>query len=326
MNLKEQQYVCTLARCRSLSRAAEALFISPSALSVYISKLEKSLGVPLFKRVGKEKSFVLTSIGEEYVQRAEKMLELKAEFDDLLKREQKKEQPVIRIGIQQRRAISMVPEVLARFKERYQDVELVFHDLVVADLKQMFKENAIDFMVSNFLEELPDTVYHEIAKEPVLLALPDTHPAIQYAYSVEGDAFQHLDLSYLDWETFIVPLPDQSMRRTVDRIFRENHIHPKRLIEIGHFDIIMSMVNQGMGVGFNRLGYLSDMQRFEHVRYFLINREAETSSFRLAYRKGHVLSDCEQHLISIIEETICRKLTYKEKRSEQRIRSASSFF
>lgn len=312
MNLKEQQYVCTLARCRNLSRAAEALFISSSALSVYISKLEKSLGVPLFKRVGKEKSFVLTSIGEEYVQRAEKMLEMKAEFDDLLKQEQKKEQPVIRIGIQQRRAISMVPEVLARFKERYPDVELVFHDLVVADLKQMFKENAIDFMVSNFLEELPDTVYHEIAKEPVLLALPDTHPAIQYAYSVEGDAFQHLDLSYLDWETFIVPLPDQSMRRTVDRIFRENHIHPKRLIEIGHFDIIMSMVNQGMGVGFNRLGYLSDMQRFEHVRYFLINREAETSSFRLAYRKGHVLSDCEQHLISIIEETICRKLTYKE--------------
>ena len=312
MNLKEQQYVCTLARCRNLSRAAEALFISPSALSVYISKLEKSLGVPLFKRVGKEKSFVLTSIGEEYVQRAEKMLEMKAEFDDLLKREQKKEQPVIRIGIQQRRAISMVPEVLARFKERYPDVELVFHDLVVADLKQMFKENAIDFMVSNFLEELPDTVYHEIAKESVLLALPDTHPAIQYAYSVEGDAFLHLNLSHLDWETFIVPLPDQSMRRTADRLFRENHINPKRLIEIGHFDIIMSMVNQGMGVGFNRLGYLSDMQRFEHVRYFLINREAETSSFRLAYRKGHVLSDCEQHLISIIKETICRKLTYKE--------------
>ena len=241
MNLKEQQYMCTLARCRSLSRAAEALFISPSALSVYISNLEKNLGVPLFERVGKEKSFVLTPIGEEYVQRAEKMLEMKAEFDDLLKREQKKEQPAIRVGIQQRRAISMVPEVLARFKERYQDVELVFRDAVVANLNQMFKENAVDFMVSNFLEELPDTVYQEIVKEPVLLVLPETHPAIQYAYSVEGDAFQHLDLSYLDWETFIVPLPEQSMRRTADRIFRENHIHPKRLIEIGHFEIIMSM-------------------------------------------------------------------------------------
>lgn len=310
MNLKEQQYVCALARCRNLSRAAEALFISPSALSVYISNLEKNLGVPLFKRVGKEKTFVLTPIGEEYVQRAEKMLEMKAEFDDLLERERKKEQPAIRIGIQQRRAISMVPEVLARFKARYPDVELVFHDVVVADLKQMFKENAVDFMVSNFLEELPDTVYHEIVKEPVLLALPDTHPAIQYACSVEGDEFRHLDLSYLDWETFIVPLPNQSMRRTADRLFRENHIHPKRLIEIGHFDIIMSMVNQGMGVGFNRLGYLPDMQRFEHVRYFLINREAETSSFRLAYRKGHTLSDCERALIEIIEETVQIRMQY----------------
>ena len=44
MNLKEQQYVCTLARCQSISRAAEELFISPSALSVYISNLEKYLG------------------------------------------------------------------------------------------------------------------------------------------------------------------------------------------------------------------------------------------------------------------------------------------
>lgn len=308
MNLKEQQYVYTLARCRNLSRAAEALFISPSALSVYISNLEKNLGVPLFKREGKEKTFVLTPIGEEYVQRAEKMLELKAEFDDLLEKELRKSHPVIRVGIQQRRAISMVPEVLARFKERFPDVELVFRDVVVADLKQMFKENAVDFMVSNFLEELPDTVYQEIVKEPVLLALPDTHPAIQYAYSVEGDAFPHLDLSYLDWETFIVPLPDQSMRRTAERIFRENHIHPKRLIEIGHFEIIMAMVNQGMGIGFNRLGYLSDMQRFEHVRYFLINREAETSSFRLAYRKGHVLSACERALIEIVEETVRERM------------------
>ena len=310
MNLKEQQYVCTLARCRNLSRAAEALFISPSALSVYISNLEKNLGVPLFKRVGKEKSFVLTPIGEEYVQRAEKMLEMKAEFDDLLEKEQRKSDPVIRVGIQQRRAISMVPEVLARFKERYPDVELVFRDLIVEDLKQMFKENAVDFMISNFLEELPDTVYQEIAKEPVLLALPDTHPANWYAYPVEGDAFLHLNLSHLDWETFIVPLPNQSMRRTADRLFRENHIHPKRLIEISHFDIIMSMVNQGMGVGFNRLGYLPDMQKFEHVRYFLINQEAETSSFKLAYRKGHVLSDSECALIDIIEGTVREKIQY----------------
>ena len=67
MNLKEQQYVCTLARCQTISKAAEELYISPSALSVYISNLEKYLGISLFLRTGR--SFVLTPIGEEYRKR-----------------------------------------------------------------------------------------------------------------------------------------------------------------------------------------------------------------------------------------------------------------
>ena len=43
MNLKEQTYVCVLAECGNITRAAERLFISQPALSIYISSLEKSL-------------------------------------------------------------------------------------------------------------------------------------------------------------------------------------------------------------------------------------------------------------------------------------------
>ena len=174
MNLKEQQYVCTLARCQSLSRAAEELFISPSALSVYISNLEKYLGVRLFERTGRGKAFVLTSIGEEYVVRAEKMLELKAEFDGLVENELHKSYPAIRVGIQQRRAISIVPEALQRFMEKYPDVDVIFRDGNLGDLTCMYREGSVDFMVSIFRDELPDAVCQEIAKEPVLLALPPT--------------------------------------------------------------------------------------------------------------------------------------------------------
>ena len=65
MNVKEQQYVCELARCRNLTKAAQNLFISQPALSIYISNLENSLGVKLFERIGK--SFILTYAGERYV-------------------------------------------------------------------------------------------------------------------------------------------------------------------------------------------------------------------------------------------------------------------
>lgn len=53
MELKEQRYVCTLAECGNLTRAADRLYISQPALSIYISNLEKHLGMPLFDREGK---------------------------------------------------------------------------------------------------------------------------------------------------------------------------------------------------------------------------------------------------------------------------------
>ena len=42
--MKDIMYVLTAAECKSISRAAEILYISQPALSRYISKLERELG------------------------------------------------------------------------------------------------------------------------------------------------------------------------------------------------------------------------------------------------------------------------------------------
>ena len=41
MNLKTQEYICTLAECGSITEAAKRLYISQPALSMYISNVEK---------------------------------------------------------------------------------------------------------------------------------------------------------------------------------------------------------------------------------------------------------------------------------------------
>lgn len=50
--MKDIMYVLTAAECKSISRAAEILYISQPALSRYISKLERELGLALFERSG----------------------------------------------------------------------------------------------------------------------------------------------------------------------------------------------------------------------------------------------------------------------------------
>ena len=53
MNSKEQEYILTIARERSLSRAAEKLFITQPALSLFLSRLEEQLQIRLFERTSR---------------------------------------------------------------------------------------------------------------------------------------------------------------------------------------------------------------------------------------------------------------------------------
>ena len=66
MNLKEQQYIVTLAGCGSMTQAAKKLNITQPALSSYLAGVENSLGYPLFERTGK--ALRPTYLGELYLE------------------------------------------------------------------------------------------------------------------------------------------------------------------------------------------------------------------------------------------------------------------
>jgi len=53
MDTKILRYFMKVASLHSVSKAAEQLFITQPALSRYIARLEKEIGVPLFIRQGK---------------------------------------------------------------------------------------------------------------------------------------------------------------------------------------------------------------------------------------------------------------------------------
>ena len=74
MNLKKLKYIVTIAELRSISKAANELFISQPSLSSILSNLEKELGVTLFNRSTSHLS--LTYAGEKYVETANKILSL----------------------------------------------------------------------------------------------------------------------------------------------------------------------------------------------------------------------------------------------------------
>lgn len=50
MDTRQLNYILTIAECGSISRAANKLFISQSGLNQQLQRIEKELGISLFKR------------------------------------------------------------------------------------------------------------------------------------------------------------------------------------------------------------------------------------------------------------------------------------
>ena len=48
MEFKDIEYICAVARYRSITKAAEALYITQPTLSQYMKNMQKRLGIRLF--------------------------------------------------------------------------------------------------------------------------------------------------------------------------------------------------------------------------------------------------------------------------------------
>lgn len=300
MNLKEQQYVCVLAECQNITRAAERLYISQPALSIYISNLEKMLGVKLFERVGKR--FVLTFTGETYVLKAREMLRLQQEFEEELEKITGNYKGRIRIGVQKRRAPWLLPPVLSAYEKKYPDVEVLLREGVMDELRPMVKSCQIDLLLCNSGDTGPDMKKYHMFQEQLLVAVPERHPINEKAVYMPDEKYRHLDLSFLEHERLILQNPSQSIRADVDRLLTASHVTPGKIIEILNIETAIQMVAEGMGIGFNREGYAVNMKYTKGVNYYSVGTKIGSMDFVLAHRKDMPIMGYMQGMIDLLIE------------------------
>ena len=92
-DLKSFTYVLAVAECKSISKAAELLYISQPSLSRFISSLEQELGILLFER--KSNGISLTEAGEIYVEYGKEIKRLNSTMEHKLKELQLSEEQEI---------------------------------------------------------------------------------------------------------------------------------------------------------------------------------------------------------------------------------------
>lgn len=117
MLLRQMRYFCAVVEAGSFTRAAEAEFVSQSAISQQVKALEKDLGAELLHREGR--GFALTPAGEHFYRRAARILDdldaLRQETADLASGETS----VVRLGYLNRYDGWEVAGAVAAFARRH---------------------------------------------------------------------------------------------------------------------------------------------------------------------------------------------------------------
>lgn len=301
MNLKEQQYVCTLAHFQNLTKAAKALYISQPALSIYINNLENSFGLKLFERIGKR--FVLTYAGERYVEAAEKMLELKAGFDREVQEITGDYKGRLRLGIQTLRAAWFLPPVIAAYEGEFPHMEVIVETGSMGYLEKKLCGFELDLLMCNAADvDVSVMTTYLIHKEMLLAAVPACHPVNEQAVYIPGKRYRYLDLSCLQGETLILQHPGQSIRKDADRLLKEKGVVPGRIREFEGIETAMQFVAEGLGIGFNREGYTINMKYSKRVNYYGILSKEDSIDLLLAHRKNLPILTPTKRMIDMLLE------------------------
>ena len=300
MNLKEQQYIVTIANCGSITQAAKRLGVTQPALASYLANVENTLGAPLFERTGRR--LVPTYLGEVYLEKAHKILALGEEFQQQVDQVVSGYQGRLRVGIPIRRSPHLVPSALKVFRNYYPNVELTFQEGNQRVLRQLLDQDQLDLLLCNLVEPQENLSYIHICNDPVILLVQREHPCARYAQYYEGFSRPWIDLKQFDSDVFILQHEGQSLRRYSDQILSEMDMHPARTLQIRNIETAAQMASLGLGVSFCLESYFRHMYFVSPPLAFSVGKEQVSAKFSAAYYAGKRLSDYAMHFVQCLKD------------------------
>lgn len=305
MDFRELTYVLAIAKHRNITKASESLYISQPTLSKFLKGLESDLGLPLFRRLGNR--YLLTYAGERYVEKAEKILQLKEDLDremgDILKRDV----GVLKVGFPTMRSIYMLPNTLPAFQMLYPNMRVEIREGHSSDLDGHILSGEVElaFYTQSSEVQNPLLEYEVLGEEELLICTVKDHPIGKYAQPNPGSKYPRLDPALLKDERVILMRPTQRTRQILDKHLQSNGVQYENIVTTSSMQALMELAAIGYGVSFI----------FEpHIRHRwpegapidCYSFGAPASNFVVAYRKGSYLPTYARDFIGLVRQTYRR--------------------
>lgn len=253
MTSRELLYVKTIADEKSITRAAQKLYLTQPSLSHCVTNIEKQLGTRLFRRTSG--GLVLTYAGEKYYRMACEVLRVYAAFESEISEESELVRGRITVGITNYLACDLLPRMLPRFHREHPGIELRIIEETTDELEKSLLSGRLDFAIMHTgagdgASEDPGLAHEVLRRDPFLLLAPSDHPHRDKAVSCEGSAFAELDPACLAGEPFLMVTRGQRIRHVADRVLQTAGISPQIVFTSRNYETLRRLCAEGMGYTF----------------------------------------------------------------------------
>ena len=242
VNLELYRVFYTVAKCGSLTKAAEELYISQPAVSQSIKQLESQLGVRLFNRT--HRGMELSAQGGKMIfPEVERALGLLSAAENRVAEMQTAATGLIRIGASDTIFEYFLADKIVEFHEKFPAVKIELLADFTPDTIEKLKANRCDVAFVN----LPIKVDSELTLHGNCMRLNDIF--------IVGEKYKDLanegtmSLSKLKDYPLIMMDKHTVARRSLDNFLGAHGVELQPSIEVGSWDLMKRLVLRGMGIG-----------------------------------------------------------------------------
>jgi LysR family transcriptional regulator, carnitine catabolism transcriptional activator len=234
---RQLRAVIALARFRSFVAAAAFLGVSQPALSRAVQRLERSLGVALFRRTTRLVS--LTAAGRDFLPTAERLLNDLDRHMGRMRELADQQRGYVVVASLMSLAHRVLPAASAAYRRRFPGIDLYLRegvqDAIVGDVRGA----VADLGIGNVADVSDPVVAEPLGDEPCHLVVPRRHPLARR---------QAVSIADLEGEPLISMPPESGLRRLIDGAALAASVRLHHAVTLHQFGTLFDFVRSGLGV------------------------------------------------------------------------------
>lgn len=234
MNIQQMEYFAEVCRYENVTKAAAALHMSQSTLSLAMKNLEEETGLNLFRHVGR--NIQLTEDGHALLHEVEEILKQIKRFDTNVK-EIAHRHNRLQIALPSQIATIILPLLLGEFHNLHPEIELEIVEPAGVDALDMVEREEVDLAFVHDADDRNTLTMRKLSDWPICLCIPAHHELAEQASITLAEAMKF---------PLVLPSMNFILTRQILEKCRKQKLSPQVLHYSPHLSTIWNIVRQGI--------------------------------------------------------------------------------